>query len=185
MCSATAQRYRSLAASCALSDDSVYCSMFASFWPLPFLRLYQRVSPCRTGARSTPGLGFDFAPSLCRRRVVGYRGGVCGAAVPLMYRACLVLIGRRHRDGLAVSPLCARPARCSTGRACRRRDVKCPHPRRVTLQRPGQGLDRHSRGVRTTGVSRRSVQRLAAPSHARPCVRAEGSQPAPTSSTRG
>ena len=50
MSSATAQRYRSLAASCALSDDSVYCSMFASLWPLPFLRLYQRVSPCRIGS---------------------------------------------------------------------------------------------------------------------------------------
>ena len=80
MSSATAQRYRSLAASCALSDDSVYCSMFASLWPLPFLRLYQRVSPCRIGVRSTLGLGFDFAPGRYRRWVVGYRGGVCGAA---------------------------------------------------------------------------------------------------------
>ena len=64
MSSATAQRYRSLAASCALSDDSVYCSMFASLWPLPFLRLYQRVSPCRIGARSTLGIHFSFHPLL-------------------------------------------------------------------------------------------------------------------------
>ena len=30
---------------------------------------------------------------------------ISGAALPLMYRACLALVQRRHRDGLAAHPL--------------------------------------------------------------------------------
>ena len=30
---------------------------------------------------------------------------IAGDALPLMHRACLALVARRHRDGLAASPL--------------------------------------------------------------------------------
>ena len=47
---------------------------------------------------------------------------VQGAALPLMYRAALALMARRHRDGLAAGDLaapspaatCASPDRCRT-----------------------------------------------------------------------
>ena len=44
----------------------------------------------------------DAAPPIIQRDGVVL---ISGAALPLMYRACLALVQRRHRDGLAAHPL--------------------------------------------------------------------------------
>ena len=61
----------------------------------------------------------DLSTSRLRSSRSRSRDGVLiqGEALPLLYRACLALIARRSRDGLAASPL-LQQARTTFYRAC-------------------------------------------------------------------
>ena len=102
-------------------------------------------------------------------------GGVLirGDALPLMYRCTLALIARRHRDGLAVTPLLQK-ARTTFYRACmspaRHRDDAHTLAESRCAGQDG-ALINSAAAAHLLGLSRRQTQRLAAPSHARPCVR--------------